>query len=91
MLYYQSSKIGIDSILFVIDIANSRSAKRIINVYQSFNPQGNVNARMKFKYQLELIKHAMIESCVLIGDFNIDYTRIYDDNYGRIYQSDFII
>ena len=74
---------GIDSNLIVIDIVNSRSVKRIINVYRSFNPQGNVNARMKFKCQLELIKHAMIESCVVIGDFNIDYTRIYDDNYGR--------
>ena len=23
----------------------------------------------------------MIESCVIIGDFNVDYSRIYDDNY----------
>ena len=81
----------LDSNLIVIDVVNLRLVKRIINVYQSFNPQGNVNARMKFKYQLELIKHAMIESCVLIGDFNIDCTRIFDDNYGRIYQLDFII
>ena len=43
------------------------------NVYKYFNPQGNVNAKTKFKYQLELIKRVMIESCLVIGDFNVDY------------------
>ena len=71
----------VNSNLIIIDIENTSSVKRIINVYMSFNPQNNVNARKKFKYQLNLTKHAMIESCVVIGDFYIDYSRIYDDNY----------
>ena len=72
---------GVDSNLIIIDIVSPSTVKRIINVYRSFNPQNNVNARMKFKYQLNLIKNAMIESCVIVGDFNIDYSRIHDDNY----------
>ena len=61
---------GVDSNLIIIAIESTGSVKRIINVYRSFNPQNNVNARIKFKYQLDLIKRAMIESCVIIGDFN---------------------
>ena len=39
------------------------------------------NARMKFKYQLELIKNAMIDGCVILGDSNLDYAKVCDDNY----------
>ena len=55
----------------VIDISGSNSVKRIINVYRSFNPQNNVNARTKFLYQLEIIKNTMIDECILLGDFNL--------------------
>ena len=59
---------GINSNLFSVDIESAGSVKRIINVYRSFNPQNNVTARIKFKYQLELIKIAMNESFVVIDD-----------------------
>ena len=65
---------GVNSHIVIIDIPNC-SIKRIINVYRSFNPQNNVNAREKFKYQLEIIKKAMTECCIVIGDFNIDYAK----------------
>ena len=71
---------GVDSHIVIIDILNC-SIKRIINVYRSFNPQNNVNAREKFKYQLEIIKKAMSERCIVIGDFNIDFAKIFDVNY----------
>ena len=54
---------------------------RIINIYRSFNPQNNVSPRDKFKYQIQLIKTAMTSDTVLLGDFNLDYKRIYVDNY----------
>ena len=73
---------GVNSHIVIIDIPNC-SIKRIINVYRSFNPQNNVNAREKFKYQLEIIKKAMTERCIVIGDFNIDYAKIFDVNYGN--------
>ena len=62
---------GINSHIVVIDISGSNSVKRIINVYRSFNPQNNVNARTKFLYQLEIIKNTKIDECILLGDFNL--------------------
>ena len=35
----------------------------------------------KFVYQLEIFKNAFIEKCVVLGDFNLDYEKVYDDNY----------
>ena len=60
---------GVDSHIVIIDISNC-AIKRIINVYRSFNPQNNVNERTKLKYQLELIRNAMTEQCIVIGEFN---------------------
>ena len=74
---------GIDSHVIIIDIVNSCTIKRIINVYRCFNPQGNINARDKFIYQLEIIKNAFIDKCVVLGDFNLDYEKVYDDNYAH--------
>ena len=36
---------GVDSHILVIDLVSPGAIKRIINVYRSFNPQNNVNAR----------------------------------------------
>ena len=55
----------------------------LINNYRSFNSQGNVNARAKFKHQLELIKNAMTSKYVIVCDFNMDYAKIFDDNYNN--------
>ena len=56
---------SMNSNLIIVDIVSSSTVKRIINVYRSLNPQDDVNARTKFKHQLDLIKHSMIERCVL--------------------------
>ena len=53
---------GINSHTIIIDIVNSCSVKRIINVYRCFNPQGNVRARAKFVYQLEIIKMHLLKN-----------------------------
>ena len=72
---------GVDSHIVIIDISNC-AIKRVINVYRGFNPQNNVNARTKFKYQLEVIKNAMTDRCIVVGDFNLDYSKAFDVNYG---------
>ena len=41
-----------------------------------------MNARSKFKSQLEIIRDAMTERCILIGDFNLDFSKAFDVNYG---------
>ena len=69
--------------MVIIDLKGCRSVNRLINIYRSFNPQHNVNARAKFRYQLELIKNAMTSKCVIVGDFNMEYAKIFDDNYNN--------
>ena len=73
---------GVDAHLLILDVKDC-AFNRIINVYRSFNPQGNINARNKFKYQLEIIKNAMCDKCILLGDFNLDYSKVFDVNYSH--------
>ena len=72
---------GLNSHLVILDIVNGCNIKQIINIYRCFNPQGIVTPREMFKYQLSLIKNAMIPKTVVLGDFNLDYGKLYDDNY----------
>ena len=74
---------GNDSHLVIVDIADGIDINRIINVYRCFNPQGNVTPRDKFKYQLALIKNAVTQKTIILGDFNLDYLKKYDVNYAR--------
>ena len=67
--------------MVIIDIKDIKVPLRLINIYQSFSPQNNISARDKFKYQLLLIKKAFNENSILLGDFNLDYSKINDDNY----------
>ena len=74
---------GKDSNLLIIDIMGKKEPWRLINVYRSFNPQGNVNPRVKFKYQLNIIKKALTQKSLLIGDFNLDYRKKFDVDYAH--------
>ena len=48
---------------------------------RSFGPQNNINAREKFRYKIQLINHAMNPNTVLLGDLNLDCSKVHDDNY----------
>ena len=63
---FQKTLVGLNSNIVTIDLESSSTVDRIINVYRSFHPQGNVNARTKFKYQLQLIKNAMTTKCLVV-------------------------
>ena len=73
---------GRDSNLIIVDVTGS-SFNRIINVYRNFNPQGGVPARVKFNYQLEIIGQAFNKDTLLLGDFNLDYSRYHDISYSH--------
>ena len=79
---------GINSNIVIIDIDCKSKVSRVINLYRSFNPQDNVSARDKFKYQLQLIKEARTQGCVILGDFNLDYSRVNDVNYANRFMFD---
>ena len=72
---------GVDSNLIIIDILSKKEPLRLINIYRSFNPPNNVTVKDNFKYQLDLIKVAFNTETVFLGDFNLDYRRIKDDNF----------
>ena len=74
---------GIDSHLVIIDISCLVKTIRIINIYRTFTPQGGVSARAKFRTQLEVIKMAMTNDTILLGDFNMDYSKQYDMQYAH--------
>ena len=71
---------GIDSNLMIIDLAGINKI-RIINVYRSFSPQHYIGQRDKFNTQLLLIKAAITLSTLILGDFNLDWSRRFDASY----------
>ena len=73
---------GQDSHLVIIDLLGSH-VSRIINLYRSFTPQHDVTQRDKFGYQLELIKNASTTNTILLGDFNLDWSKYHSDDYSH--------
>ena len=78
---------GADSNLVIIDIVGINQT-RIINVYRSFNPQNNVSQRDKFKYQLSLMKTAVNNKTIIMGDLNLDYSQKDNADYRFSYMFD---
>ena len=66
--------------IIVIDLPGAINY-RIINVYRSFSPPVNMSQRQYFLNQLATIKMAMCERCVVLGDFNLDWSRFSDSRY----------
>ena len=58
---------GENNHLLIIDIDNGlKKAKRIINIYRSFNPNG-ITERDLFERQLTFIKNAFTSDSILLG------------------------
>ena len=72
---------GENSHLIIIDITDNKSTYRLINIYRSFNPQGGISAVDLFKHQLDLINLACNSRTIIIGDINLDFSKINDVNY----------
>ena len=71
---------GTNSNVIVIDVIGSAKL-RIINVYRTFATNAGESQQTKFKYQLEIIRKAVNEKFIIIGDFNLDYSMKNDVNY----------
>ena len=70
--------------IVIIDVSDVNEY-RIINVYRSFSTYNNMRPIDKFINQLKIIKNAIIDGHnkipIVIGDFNLDYYKLYDPNY----------
>ncbi len=64
----------IDAHVIILDILGNKNL-RIINIYRSFNPANNYSPRELFKIQLNLIRRAYTENCIVLGDFNLDWGK----------------
>jgi exonuclease III len=65
---------GINSHLLIIDISAERNL-RLINIYRTFCPQNQINARVFFNYQLNLIRSAFTSNTILLGNLNLDWKK----------------
>ena len=66
----------------IVDI-KCRPTLRIINLYRSFNPQAGMSPRQLFSDQLKLIESNIKSNTVILGDFNIDASMQFRDDYSR--------
>jgi hypothetical protein len=64
----------IDCHVMILDVL-SKPNLSIINLYRSLNPPDNINAREFFNNQLQLVRGVMTSNTILLGDFNIDWSR----------------
>jgi exonuclease III len=71
---------GVDSHLIIVDI-KAKTDLCIINIYRCFNPQEGISAKNKFISQLELINMATTPNTIVIGDFNVDYSKRFNVEY----------
>ena len=70
--------------LVIIDVDGVNNL-RIISIYRSFTAPSNLTPTDQFKLQIETIKRS-IDTCInrtaiVLGDFNLDYRKIYNPNY----------
>ena len=70
--------------LVIIDVDGINNL-RIISIYRSFTAPSNLTPTDQFKLQIETIKRS-IDTCInrtaiVLGDFNLDYRKIYNPNY----------
>ena len=74
---------GHNSHIVVMDLVKGKKNKKIIiNIYRSFNPNGE-SAKDLYVRKISLIKNALNNDTVIMGDFNIDYNRWFDMNYQK--------
>ena len=73
---------GINSHIIVIDILGNKHY-RIISIYRTFRPPINLSVTDFFKYQISVVKNAMSPNTIVLGDFNLDYSHKYVNNYAN--------
>ena len=65
---------GCNKHILIIDIKSKRDL-RLITIYRPFNTPDGSQPRDFFSNQLDLIKLAMTNNTILLGDFNLDWNK----------------
>ena len=65
---------GINSHIVIVDI-KCKNNLRLITIYRPFNPQSGASAKDFFSYQLDILKNSVNANTVIMGDFNLDWSK----------------
>jgi exonuclease III len=65
---------GVGNHLIILDIKSNKDV-RIIGLYRCFVSQDGATPREMFKRKLYVIKNAMTDKSVILGDFNLDKSQ----------------
>ena len=68
--------------VMIIDL-NDKNQSRIINMYRPFNPVNNLTQKQFFEAQLVIITRSITKNTILLGDFNLDFSKRYNVNYSH--------
>ena len=75
---------GENNHIIVMDI-DLKKKYRLINIYRTFAPTDNMNPTRKFEEQINIINNCIISAPdrvpLVVGDFNLDSSRLYDITY----------
>ena len=66
----------------IIDLKDIKNT-RIINIYRSFKPSNNQSQREYFNSLIALINSNTNQNSIIIGDFNLDYSKKFDISYSH--------
>ena len=68
--------------VMIIDL-NDKNQSRIINMYRPFNPVNNLTQKQFFEAQLVIFTRSITKNTILLGDFNLDFSKRYNVNYSH--------
>ena len=68
--------------LVILDVSATKNF-RLINMYRTFNPPNNITPKDFFYLQMAQIKAAYTVNTILLGDFNLDWTKKGDEAYSN--------
>ena len=72
-----------DCHIVIIDVLANITLK-IISLYRSFRPPGMISPDAFFKIQLGILKKALTSNCYIMGDFNLDATKLQQQHKMRV-------
>ena len=69
-----------DHHIVIVDV-KLKFTVRVISLYRSFRPGGGMSPEMLFRSQLDVMRGAMTNNCLIMGDFNLDACMELRDDY----------
>lgn len=76
-----------DRHIMVVDLEDFR----LISLYRAFKNNLQEGAKTFFEEQLKLVEGNLKEQTLVLGDFNVDYNKIFSENYHQRREADLLL